>query len=134
MIQELFNEFDRRGLRAEIVGGALRLTPSSRIDSELREALRENMPDVLAHIASNGDRDVEWRLRAFLTQLQSIHLPAVLPFLVALNAASKQREACPSCAELREDGDGFLCALCVTAKRLALDLWFARLVKAEKVA
>src|SRR5205085_10452951 len=131
MIEQLFSELDRRGLHAEIVGGALKITPSSRIDSDLRQALRENMLAVLAHLTAKGDQGIEWRLARFLEQLKLIHPPATLPLLIALDAGPRRKEDCLSCSELRKDGDGFLCARCVTAKRLALDMWFARLVKGE---
>jgi hypothetical protein len=134
MVERIITELERRGLRAEIISGALRLTPSDRIDSDLREALREHIPAVLAHFAANGDADVERRLKPFLIQLQPLQPPAVLPFLVALDAESNGKEGCPSCAEPRGDGDGFLCVPCVTAKRLAIELWLQRPPPVTKVA
>ena len=101
MIEQLFSELDRRGLHAEIVGGALKITPSSRIDSDLRQALRENMPAVLAHLTAKGDQGIEWRLARFLEQLKLIHPPATLPLLIALDAGPRRKEDCLSCSELR---------------------------------
>lgn len=134
MIRDLFDELDRRGLKAEIVNGSLRIVPSERLDADLRDAVKTQMPEILAHVAAAGDIDVEWRLKAFLIQLQPIQPPAVLPFLVALDAEPKHKEDCPSCAELREPTDGFICGPCATAKRLALEMWMVRPVQVNYAA
>ena len=124
-----------RGLKAEIRSGVLYVKPRQAIDEELREVIRKNMPQLLALLAAD-DSDVQWRVAAILGQLLPLSWPCPVPTLHAKSASEPNIEACASCGEMLDigEGDSYLCGPCARAKDIALDLWMQRPAQTARAA
>jgi hypothetical protein len=135
-LAEILNEIQEQGLRAVIRAGVLFVGPGDKVSDDLRAALKDNMPALLAHYASAGDEDVQWRVAAMLEQLLPLAWPCPVPCLFARREAAPGKHECGSCGELLNTGEGdtFCCGPCARAKALALDLWMARPAQSSRAA
>ena len=135
-LAEILNELQGRGLRAVIRNGVLFVGPGDRMNDELREAVKDNMADLLAHFAAGNDHEVSWRITAMLAQLLPLFWPCAIPILFALPNCEPNKEDCKSCGELRAigEGDTLICGPCARAKDLGLSIWMQRPAQIKRAA
>lgn len=135
-LAEILNEIQESGLRAVIRNGVLYVGPGEKMTEGLREAVKGNMPDLIAHFAAVKDKDVEWRVARMLVQLLPLSWPCSIPTLCATPDAQPNKEDCASCGEIRStgEGDSYVCGACARAKSIALELWMQRPAVQARVA
>ena len=135
-LTEILDEFQARGLRATVRAGVLMIGPGNLMSDALREAVKENMADLLAHYSVSGDEQIRWRVARMLEQLLVLSWPCPVPCLFARREAEPGKQDCKSCGELLDagKGDSFCCGLCARAKTLALELWMARPAQSVRAA
>jgi hypothetical protein len=133
---EILSQIQDQGLKVELRSGVLFVGPRERVTDDLRDELKTNMPNLLAHFAAGSDGDVQWRVAAMLAQLLPLSWPCTVPTLCADANALTTKQDCASCGEIRNtgEGDSYICGPCARAKAIALELWMQRPAQNVKTA
>jgi len=135
-VEEILSEIQEQGLRATVRDGQFLIGPGDKMSDELREAVRDNMADLLAHFAVKGDSDLAWRVGDMLARLLPLSWPCPVPCLLARREVEPGNQDCKSCGELLTtgEGDSFICGPCSRAKHIALNLWMQRPAQSVRAA